>query len=503
MLALLLLAAAAGPVPRYALAPGLELRYAVADGNWFDGKDGRPEVKTNPDGSPKYTRHDLTVVVAAANPDGSFRTVLATRGFGGEPVLSAADLFTDGRVRWTPALMPLNEQHGLRAVFPRLPADPAARAASWADEHERTATRVSYTADGSGRVVGEWAGPLDRVAGGRLRATYTLAADTALPERVREDGYWPAYKETQEREITLREVVRHDAEWAGRFAAEADRYFAAVTANRRALSWNNRVPLAEAARTPAGAGPLLDAGRKVLAAAAEQAAEPLFQDALTAAVKQDDRWRESRLEGADRWGKLAGRPAPGWEAADLDGNPHSQAGYRGKVLVLDFWFRQCNYCIRLMPQVERAAAHFRRAAAPVAFLGVSTDQADADARHVADTVKLTAPVVRSKAVAEAFGVTSFPTLLVVGPDGAVRGIFSGSYPTLQEDLIACVEAVLGAGTPPPPPSAPRPTARTPGPASRCGPSAPRRAAAPGTPPPNRGTPARSWPLGASARTGRR
>lgn len=53
-------------------------------------------------------------------------------------------------------------------------------------------------------------------------------------------------------------------------------------------------------------------------------------------------------------------------------------------------------------------------------------------------------MVRSKEVAEKFGVTSFPTLLVVGPDGVVRGIFSGSYPTQQEDLIACVEQVLAA-----------------------------------------------------------
>lgn len=40
--------------PRFALEPGLELRFSVKVGTWFDGKGGRPDIPREPDGSPKY-----------------------------------------------------------------------------------------------------------------------------------------------------------------------------------------------------------------------------------------------------------------------------------------------------------------------------------------------------------------------------------------------------------------------------------------------------------------
>jgi peroxiredoxin len=166
--------------------------------------------------------------------------------------------------------------------------------------------------------------------------------------------------------------------------------------------------------------------------------EPAFRADLDRRVKQCDEFRKSRVEAAQHWAKFAGLPAPEWKVADLDGKEHSLRQYRGQVVVLDFWFRQCSFCIRAMPQVERAAATFRQEKVPVSFFGVSTDKEEADAKFVADTMKLSYPVLRSEKLADQLGVTSYPTLLVIAPDGTIQGIFVGYNLTLHEELTSCI-----------------------------------------------------------------
>ena len=88
-------------------------------------------------------------------------------------------------------------------------------------------------------------------------------------------------------------------------------------------------------------------------------------------------------------------------------------------------------------------------------MSVSTDEDAADAKFVADTMKLDYPVLRSKKLAEQLGVTVFPTLLVIAPDGTLQGIYLGYRLTLREDLTSCIRGLLkkqpltGAGGEPP------------------------------------------------------
>jgi hypothetical protein len=97
-----------------------------------------------------------------------------------------------------------------------------------------------------------------------------------------------------------------------------------------------------------------------------------------------------------------------------------------------------------MPQVEQTAATLRREKASASFFGVSIDKEEADAKFVAEAMKLSYPVLRSDKLAEQFGVTSCPTLLVIAPDGTVQGIFVGYSLTLREDLTSCIRGLLNA-----------------------------------------------------------
>jgi peroxiredoxin len=151
---------------------------------------------------------------------------------------------------------------------------------------------------------------------------------------------------------------------------------------------------------PGAAVEMLDARKASLIATRDAVTEPVFRADLDRRIKQCDEYRKSRVEAAQHWARIAGLPAPEWKIADLGGKEHSLLQCRGQVVVLDFWFRQCSFCIRVMPQVERAAATFRQEKAPVSFFGVSIDKEEADAKFVADTMKLRYPVLRSEKLAE-------------------------------------------------------------------------------------------------------
>ena len=42
-----------------------------------------------------------------------------------------------------------------------------------------------------------------------------------------------------------------------------------------------------------------------------------------------------------------------WEAKGIDGTVHRLSEYRGKVVVMDFWYRGCGWCMGAMPKIKR------------------------------------------------------------------------------------------------------------------------------------------------------
>lgn len=427
-------------VPRFALEPGLELRYAVRAGYWFDGKDGTPDIPREEDGSPKYERSEIAIYVLNPLPNGSFAVVMQGASLSGSTYLTLSELDSTGRLTLLPHATPLLESDSLRAVFPRLPTSEAEQSTGWEDVQPGISLQMRFSQE-AGTIKAEFETPLAKVSLGRETVTYRLDPETQLPAEVTTESRYDRYKETHSILVTAKDRIRHDAEWTAAFTRDATTYFEALEAWRRFQRGNvARFAIAERDE-PGTAGQLWDAQRVLLIAARDAVSEPLFRDRLNELVAESDSERDQFIKSAQRWGTVAGLPTE-WDAADLDGKPHSRQQYSGRVIVLDFWFRQCSFCIRAMPQVEAAAAEFRAANAPVTFFGVSIDEQAADAKFVAETVKLTYPVLHSAALAEQLTIKGYPTLIVISPSGTVEGIFIGYSPTLQEELTACIRGLL-------------------------------------------------------------
>lgn len=78
-----------------------------------------------------------------------------------------------------------------------------------------------------------------------------------------------------------------------------------------------------------------------------------------------------------------GEPTPDFELPDLDGRKVQLSGFRGKVVVLNFWATWCPPCVEEMPSLNR----FQEMFAPrnVVVLAVSVDDdEEALRRFVAD-----------------------------------------------------------------------------------------------------------------------
>jgi thiol-disulfide isomerase/thioredoxin len=134
------------------------------------------------------------------------------------------------------------------------------------------------------------------------------------------------------------------------------------------------------------------------------------------------------------------KTAAPWETTDILGKKHSLMDYRGKVVVLDFWFRNCEPCIKAMPQVKEIAQQFRDK--PVAVLGMNIDKEEKDARFVADELKLNYPTLKAGDLPEKYDVHGFPTLVIIDQQGVVRGRHEGYSTNLVKDVSQAVNHLL-------------------------------------------------------------
>ena len=90
---------------------------------------------------------------------------------------------------------------------------------------------------------------------------------------------------------------------------------------------------------------------------------------------------------------------PDWDATDIAEDVQSLKQYRGKVILLDFWYRGCSSCIRTMPEIKRLAKHFEDE--PVVVLGVNVDKRAEDAIDVIQKMQLAHPTIRGEATGAA------------------------------------------------------------------------------------------------------
>ena len=116
------------------------------------------------------------------------------------------------------------------------------------------------------------------------------------------------------------------------------------------------------------------------------------------------------------------------EGLYLDGTEIDWASYRGKVVLIDFWATWCGPCVGEIPNMTKMYEKYN--AAGFEILGYSLDQ-DLDALHkfeedrklpwktASQKLSLDYKAKKFADLAQYYGVTGIPTMILVGKDGKV------------------------------------------------------------------------------------
>jgi thiol-disulfide isomerase/thioredoxin len=421
----------AGAVPRYDLKPGQVLTYE--EEQTYKGKSENTTYKTT-----------WRIWVVGRNDDGSWRIVART-GLKSERMqemvtFARFDLRPDGEV---PPCATLGTHLNPSEVFPRLPRDEKQIAAGWEARDDRDDATIRYQAligkdSGNGATFGFVADRRsysERIYEGKDQRTFHFDRARGLVARAEIAGGYGSHMQSEVKgTLELTAAAEMPPASLAAFREQMDCFFDAHQAY---------LPLYRKAGRSAGeAEALLKRARTLLADAREKVRFPEPVAALEDQLKNHDRFAQHQVDGAKRFAKIIGQPSPAWEIKDLDGRTHTLEQYRGKVLVLDFWYRGCGWCMRAMPQVKRIAEHYR--GRPVAVFGMNNDQVEDDARFVVREMQLDYPVLRSQELPGKYGVQGFPTLIIIDKDGKVADVHVGYSPQLYEEVTAAVDRLLGA-----------------------------------------------------------
>lgn len=417
----------ADELPRYKLKVGQELVYKTVD-----------------------SKYDFrwTINVLGQNPDKSWRLAFRqTQSYGrGNDYTSEGyfDLAADGRLIESATLGPMANPTGL---FPPLPPDEASLNSSWQATLALDDTkRVLNAADQADAGKNQWLFSekpetvFSAIYLYTVEHDYVFDLERGLVTKITTTSKqgWP---EGRSDEPTVQTIELADdrqlpeAETAA-LADELEQYFAAKESYDK-LARQARDDFEHTAE-------LMEKAKAELAKLEGKLKVPAVQAMLDSALAQHGRSLGYMLENAERFGALLDKPSADWKTTDLDGHPKSLEDYRGKVVLMDFWYRGCGWCIRAMPQIKQLASDFD--GQDVVVLGMNNDRNLDDARFVIDKLGLDYETLKNgdgdDAINTKYGVRGWPTLVVLDGKGVVRHIHVGYSPTLRQDLSEKIKELL-------------------------------------------------------------
>ena len=163
--------------------------------------------------------------------------------------------------------------------------------------------------------------------------------------------------------------------------------------------------------------------------------KPIYDDLVKA---EQQRIEEEAAEKESQKKQAAGLEAPQFTLNDINGKPLALSSLRGKYVILDFWGSWCVWCIKGFPQMKEYYAKY-----PGKFEILGVDCNDTEDKWKAAVEKHQLPWLhvycpKDATVLADYGVTGFPTKIVIGPDGKIVKTIVGEAPefyTMLDELF--------------------------------------------------------------------
>lgn len=178
----------------------------------------------------------------------------------------------------------------------------------------------------------------------------------------------------------------------------------------------------------------LDAMKKAAASLSDRVKNGRMHDYYQSAI--DEMQRQNDIEQAAAKKQAAGVDAPDFTLNDQNGKPLSLSSLRGKYVLLDFWGTWCIWCVKGIPQMKEYYNKYKGK-----FEILSIDCNETEAKWKAGIKKYALPWLHvyqprngDVQTTKLFGITGFPTKILVGPDGKIVKTYIGEDPSFYQFL---------------------------------------------------------------------
>lgn len=138
-----------------------------------------------------------------------------------------------------------------------------------------------------------------------------------------------------------------------------------------------------------------------------------------------------------------GAPAPEWALPTLAGDTVSLADLRGKIVLLDFFYKHCAPCCAALPFLQNLHEKYKDRG--VVLLGV--DPIDDPAKdEMADFLAkrgITYTVLFSdRELSNTYHIVAYPTLFFIDRNGNIAKVQSGYHPSMEESIEEQLQKML-------------------------------------------------------------
>lgn len=129
--------------------------------------------------------------------------------------------------------------------------------------------------------------------------------------------------------------------------------------------------------------------------------------------------------------------APDFRAESLDGETIRLSTFGGRYIVLDFWGTWCGWCVKGIPTMR---TYYEKYSDRMEIIGVDYgDEENALRDFVRDNEMRWTHVLNDEddpdgSLVGLYGVTGFPTKIIISPEGTIVGRYEGEVPEFYQKL---------------------------------------------------------------------
>ncbi len=134
-----------------------------------------------------------------------------------------------------------------------------------------------------------------------------------------------------------------------------------------------------------------------------------------------------------------GKKLPEFKGRMLDGSKVNLSNFKGKALVLNFWFIGCAPCVKEMPILNQVSESYHNR--DVAFVSLTSDKAEEVTRFLQKHPFKFQQVTDAREAINKYGVNSYPLTVITDRDGIVRFVKAEEFKDAEE-LKNQIELVL-------------------------------------------------------------